>query len=171
MPIPQDRLPPLMPTLLSLIPQAHCYFIAASIAKAIPSGKSYLPLTPPTPPLPASIPRIHLHLPTPLLSLSTHQTRCHADSASIIFAYPRRIVSSSSSTNAYNKRGTITKRYLTAHHGEKQPEGSEADEFTHKTIFSDGSLPGPSGSLAKNFQKTYRIPTQCQKATGFNGFL
>ena len=52
-----------------------------------------------------------------------------------------------------------------------QPEESEANKFTHWPIFSNGILPGPSGSVAKHFQTTYRIPTRCQQATDFNGFL
>ena len=52
-----------------------------------------------------------------------------------------------------------------------KPEVSEANEFTHITIFSNTNMSGPSGSVAKYFQTTYDIPTQHQQATDFHGFL
>ena len=52
-----------------------------------------------------------------------------------------------------------------------QPEDSESNEFTHTPIASNGIFPGPSGSVAKHFQTTYKIPTQRQKAMKFYGLL
>ena len=51
-----------------------------------------------------------------------------------------------------------------------KPEESEETLFTHTPIFYDGSLPGPSISVAKHLQTTYGIPTQRQQATGFYAF-
>ena len=52
-----------------------------------------------------------------------------------------------------------------------QPEESEANEFTLTPIFSNGSFPGPSGSVANYFQTTYNIPNQSQQATHLYGLL
>ena len=52
-----------------------------------------------------------------------------------------------------------------------KPDYSKATPFTHTPIFSDGSLPGPSVSLAKHLQTTYGIPTQCQQVTNFYALL
>ena len=52
-----------------------------------------------------------------------------------------------------------------------KPEVSEANEFTHITIFSNINMSGPSGSVAKYFQTTYDIPTQRQQAANFYGLL
>ena len=72
LPITWDRIPPPTPTLLTSIPQDCCYSVAASKAKAIPLGGSYLPLTPPTPLLLASIMRTHIHPPIHFSSSLTH---------------------------------------------------------------------------------------------------